>query len=45
MTALSESKSVKNVDVIFKLTFFHRHFLSELIRFSRIGHVLSTIDD
>ena len=30
MTALSESKSVKNVGVITERTFFHRHFLKRI---------------
>ena len=33
MTALSESTSVKNLGVITERTFFHGHFLKELLRF------------
>ena len=43
-TALSESKSVKNVGVISNLIFFHRHLLRELIGLSGIDLVLSTTD-
>ena len=41
MTALSESKSVENVEVITERTFFHRHFLKEFIGLSRIAYVVS----
>ena len=43
-TALSGLKSVKYVGVISGRTFFHRHFLRELIGFSRIAHIVFTID-
>ena len=44
MTALSESTSVKNVGVVTERTFFHGHFLKELLRFSRLAYIVSTID-
>ena len=44
MTALSESKSFKNVGVITARTFFHRYFVRELIGFSRLAHIVSIID-
>ena len=44
MTALSESTSVKNVEVITERTFFHGHFLKELLRFSKLALIVVTID-
>ena len=44
MTALSESTSVKNVGVFTERTFFHRHFVKELLRFSRLAFIVVTID-
>ena len=44
MTALSESNRYRNVGVFTERTFFHWHFLRELIGFPRLAHVVSTID-
>ena len=44
MTALSESKSIKYLRVISARTFFRRYFVRELIGFSRLANIVSTID-
>ena len=44
MTALSESKSVKKCRSYYLACLFHRHFLRELTGFSRLAHIVSTID-